>query len=472
MITSIVAAVVIFAVLIVVHEAGHFAMAKRLGVRVLRFSVGYPPRLFGIRYGETDYSLGATPFGGYVKMLGDEVAEEPSSATLLGYIKEILLDLEEAARHTKWIAKDTPDEAAIKAIADELAGGYEASRAVASGGADGAIIGVVEAPEARAQTVLGRELKPEELIVLQAIERAGSVSRACEILSEGKPSALIEQYNSRAFPSQPLAKRFAIVLAGPASNILFAPILMAIVFMIGVPTMLPVLGSIPKDLPGYAAGLQLGDRVVAVNSSPINTWDELSTLVKQSGGSPIKLTVERKGAGIAASTLNLTVTPKRVDEPTIYGTKAPTWVIGVTPRGDEITHREEPIAAVRDGVTESVSMAGTLMVGIAKIISGATPVRQALGGPIMIAQIAGREAHQGFSDVAMFTVMLSLELGIINLFPVPLLDGGHLMFFVIEGVRGEPMKLRHREIAMQVGLFLLAILMAFVIVNDISRLVG
>src|SRR5271170_892027 len=149
MIVSIVAAVLIFAVLIVVHEAGHFAMAKRLGVRVLRFSVGYPPRLFGIRYGETDYSLGATPFGGYVKMLGDEVAEEPSSATLLGYIKELLLDLEEAARRTKWIAKETPDEAAIKAIADELAGGYEASRAAAGGSANGAAIGVVEVPVAR-----------------------------------------------------------------------------------------------------------------------------------------------------------------------------------------------------------------------------------------------------------------------------------------------------------------------------------
>jgi regulator of sigma E protease len=451
MITSIVAAVVIFAVLIVVHEAGHFAMAKRLGVRVLRFSVGYPPRLFGVRYGETDYSLGATPFGGYVKMLGDEVGEEPSSATLLSYIKEILLDLEEAARHTKWIVKETPDEAAIKAIAAELAPADAAPRAM---------------------TVLGREVKPEELVVLQAIERAGSVSRACEILSEGKPSALVEQYHSRAFPSQPLAKRFAIVLAGPASNIIFAPILMAVVFMVGVPTMLPVLGSIPKDLPAYAAGLRPGDRVVAVNEAKIDTWDKLSALVKQSGGNPIKLSVERKDASNGATPLNLTVTPKRVDEPTIYGTKAPTWVIGVTPRGDEITRREGPLAAVRDGVSESVGMCGTLIVGIAKIVSGSTPVRQALGGPIMIAQIAGREARQGFSDVAMFTVMLSLELGIINLFPVPLLDGGHLLFFVIEGVRGEPMKLRHREIAMQVGLFLLAILMAFVIVNDISRLIG
>jgi regulator of sigma E protease len=449
MLTSIVAFVVVFAVLIVVHEAGHFAMAKRLGVRVLRFSIGYPPRLFGIRYGETDYSLGATPFGGYVKMLGDEVAEEPSSATLLTYIKEILLDLEEASRHAKMLVREAPDNSALKALAAELS-----------------------AHPARVASDLGRLLKPEERIVLEAIDRAGSVDRACEILSESKPSALIECYNARAFPSQRLAKRFAIVLAGPASNILFAPILMSIVFMIGVPSLLPILGTLPKDLPGYAAGLRPGDRVVAANGSRIDTWDSLSMLVKQSGGHPINLKIDRAGSTSDSSQLSLTVTPKRVDEPTIYGAKAPTWVIGVTPRGDEVTRREPPLTAMRDGITESVSMAGTLVIGIGKIVSGATPIRQALGGPIMIAQIAGREAHQGFSEIAMFTVMLSLELGIINLFPVPLLDGGHLLFFAIEGVRGEPMKLRHREIAMQVGLFLLAILMAFVIVNDISRLVG
>jgi regulator of sigma E protease len=112
-----------------------------------------------------------------------------------------------------------------------------------------------------------------------------------------------------------------------------------------------------------------------------------------------------------------------------------------------------------------------LVEGIYKIINGSTPVRQALGGPIMIAQIAGREAHEGFASVALFSVMLSLELGIINLLPVPMLDGGHILFFLIEGVRGKPLQVRHREIAQQVGLFLLVVLMAFVIFNDISRIV-
>jgi regulator of sigma E protease len=168
----------------------------------------------------------------------------------------------------------------------------------------------------------------------------------------------------------------------------------------------------------------------------------------------------------------LTVVPKQLPEETVYGTQAPTWVIGVTPRGDKITRSYGPLAAIRAGSVETAQLLATLCVGIAKIFEGATPVRQALGGPIMIAQMAGREAHQGFADVALFTVMLSLELGIINLLPVPLLDGGHLLFFAIEAVRGKPLKLRHREIAMQVGLFLLAVLMAFVILNDISRLVG
>ena len=167
----------------------------------------------------------------------------------------------------------------------------------------------------------------------------------------------------------------------------------------------------------------------------------------------------------------LTITPKREDEMTVYGNKVPTWIIGVLPRGDEQIKRYGPIEAVERGVTQTVEMAATLVIGIWQIVNGSTPVRQALGGPIMIAQMAGKEAHEGLSAVLMFTVMLSLELGIINLLPVPLLDGGHLLFFAFEGLRGKPLQLRTREMALQVGLLLLVALMAFVIFNDISRIV-
>src|SRR6201997_1712308 len=107
MLLSIFAAVAIFAILVVVHETGHFLMAKRLGVRVLRFSIGYPPRIFGIRRGETDYALGATPFGGYVRMLGDEIAEEPGQDTIKSYVHEIALDLVNAAKSTGWLKHHT-----------------------------------------------------------------------------------------------------------------------------------------------------------------------------------------------------------------------------------------------------------------------------------------------------------------------------------------------------------------------------
>lgn len=449
MVTSILAAVVVFAILVVVHEAGHFVVAKWLGVRVLRFSIGYPPRVAGIRRGETDYAIGATPLGGYVRMLGDEIGDEPSPATVELYLKELQLDILGAAKKSGWLKESGKEgDDALLAIAQQI-------------GASAAV----------AQRILGREPKADEGILLREVDRTNSVKLAIETLNATRPSSLMELFKARAFPSQPLRKRFAIVLAGPIANILFAPLMMTVILMAGVPTIMPVIGVVKKDLPAAAAGLRPGDRVMQVGQERMDAWEDLSQRVKASNGKPLRMVVQRPD-GNGVTTITLTITPKRVEEETIYGNKAPTWVIGVTPRGDEYKRKIPPLSALVDGFTQTARMTVTLAVGIAKIVDGTTPARQALGGPIMIAQIAGREARAGFADIALFTVMLSLELGIINLFPVPLLDGGHLLFFVFEGVRGKPLKLRHREIAMEVGLFLLVILMAFVILNDISRLIG
>ncbi len=454
MITSIVAAVVIFGILVLVHEAGHFAMAKRLGVRVIRFSIGYPPRVWGIRRGETDYSIGATPLGGFVRMLGDEVGEEPSSSTIETYLKEIELDLLDAVRKTGWLAASGKSgDDALQAIALELAPPL------------GQPI-----PSDRAHAILGRDPNVEEALLIREIGRVGTVKRARETLSEGRPSALVERYKLRAFPSQSLGKRIAIVLAGPAANILFAPILLTLVFLIGVPVTLAVIGQTFPNKPGAIAGLRTGDAIVSVDGKPIDNWDELSHSIRESGGKSLQLVV-RRPAG-SDNLVKLNIQPVQDDEDTALGGKSKIWIIGVLPRGDEIKKRETPLVALQRGVVGSWQISHDIVVGIYSIINGTTSARKALGGPIMIAQMAGKEAHQGFAEVSMFMVMLSLELGIINLLPVPLLDGGHLAFFVIEGVRGKPLKVRHREIAMQVGLFLLFILMAFVILNDISRVIG
>ena len=449
MVISILAAIAVFATLVVVHEAGHFVVAKRLGVRVLRFSIGYPPRIAGIRRGETDYAIGATPLGGYVRMLGDEIGDDPSPATVELYLKELQLDVLGAAKKSGWLKESGKEgDDALLAIAQQVGSG------------DSAV----------AQRILGREPKADEAILLREVDRANSVKRATETLSATRPPSLLELFKAQAFPSQPLRKRFAIVLAGPVANILFAPLMMTVILMNGVPTLMPVIGAVKKDLPAAAAGLRPGDRVMQVGRERMEAWEDLSARVKGSNGKPLLIVVQRPD-GNGVTTITLTITPQRVEEETIYG-KAPTWVIGVTPRGDEYKRKISPQRALLEGFTQTARMTATLAVGIAKIVNGTTPARQALGGPISIAQIAGREMRAGFTEIAVFTVWLSLQLGIINLLPVPLLDGGHLLFFVFEGVRGKPLKLRHREIAMEVGLFLLVILMAYVILNDISRLIG
>jgi regulator of sigma E protease len=444
MIPSILYAALVFAVLVVVHEAGHFAMAKKVGVRVLRFSVGYPPKVLGFRRGETEYSIGATPFGGYVRMLGDEVGEKPTPDEIKLYLHEIGLDLIGAAREHGAVLDAADFEDNLRTLSERLS-------------ASGAGV---------AQTILGRELKPDEALLLNEVRGEPKVDDAIKTLAEHPPTLLIEAYCSRAFPTQSLGKRVLIVLAGPLSNIIFAPLLLTFVFMYGVPTMLPVVGKTTKDLPAAKAGLLVGDKIVSVNGQPMETWADFSKTVKAGDGSAVKLEIDRNSA---RSTI--VITPTRLDQKTIYGTNATTWVIGVQPRGDEIAKRYGPIDAVKEACETSVEMTVQMVVGIASIFTGSTPVREALGGPIMIAQMAGQEAHRGIANLAMFTVMLSLELGIINLLPVPLLDGGHLLFFVFEGIKGKPLELRYREAMLQVGLFLLVALMAFVIFNDISRIV-
>ncbi len=455
MLVSIVSAVVILGILIIVHEAGHFVVAKKLGVRVIRFSIGYPPKVWGIRRGETEYALGATPLGGYVRMLGDEVGDDPGSEDTEGYLKEVELDLLAAAEGDGFALKGATETAdqILMPIADRFA--HAASEA------DAASLALAD---------FHRPITLEERMLLEEIARARAVEPAIKALSERHPERLLERFRKRAFPSQPLIKRFAIVLAGPLANILFAPVLLTAITMYGVPRLLPIVGQIQPGMPAAAAGFRTGDLVTAINGTPVKSWQALSSTVKSSNGVPLKVAVDRKAGG-SVQHLTFTLTSRRQDEKTIFGTTTAVWIIGVLPRGDQVVDRVGPLRALYQGCADTVGMTVALATGIAQIVDGSTPVRQALGGPIMIAQMAGHEAHQGLANIAMFVVMLSLELGIINLLPVPMLDGGHLLFFACEAVRGKPLKLRHREVALQVGLLLLAALMAFVIFNDIARIV-
>jgi regulator of sigma E protease len=352
-VVTIVAFLVALGLLVFVHELGHFAVAKRLGVRVLRFSIGFGPILFARRRGETEYAVSAMPLGGYVKMLGEEDEEE---------------------------ARTEPE---------------------------------------------------------------------------------------RAFSTQPLPRRSAIVFAGPAMNFVFAFLVYALLFLaVGaeVPSSEPRVGGVAAGSPAEQAGLRTGDKVMAVNGAPTTTWEALAQTVRESKGAPLTLTVERDGAQVP-----ITVTPKLRETRSVFGEETgQVYLIGI-----EASHDWKPV-----GPLEAVTMAGqqtataTYLVvqGLVLMVQGRVPLRE-LGGPIAIARAAGQQARAGARYFLSMLAFLSVNLAVLNLLPIPALDGGHLALFAVEGVLGRPLRQRHRELAQQVGLLLLLSLMVFVFYNDIHRLV-
>src|SRR5208337_417919 len=214
-----------------------------------------------------------------------------------------------------------------------------------------------------AHSVIGRELKPDEALLLNEARGQAKVGDIIKSLSEHPPTLLVEAYCKRAFPTQSLGKRVLIVLAGPLSNIIFAPLLLTFVFMYGVPQLLPVVGKTTKDLPAEKAGLRIGDRILTVNGQPMDTWADFSKTVKAGDGSPVKLEIDRQQDGKSAHS-TIVITPTRLDQKTIYGTNATTWVIGVQPRGDETSKRYGPLGAMREAGETSVEMSVQMVVGI------------------------------------------------------------------------------------------------------------
>jgi regulator of sigma E protease len=345
--------VVALAALIIVHEFGHFLFAKRLGVRVLRFSVGIGPVIFARRVGETEYALSAIPFGGYVKMLGEEDGEE-----------------------------------------------FEPAQA------------------------------------------------------------------AHAFSARSVGQRALIVAAGPLFNFVFAVvayIALHLLYGVATPSEVPRVAAVTQGMPAQRAGLQAGDLITAVDGVPVKTWDQLSQIVRDSEGRTLSVTIEREGAPQV-----LPVTPKRHPSKDLFGeVTGEMYLVGVV-RDTEL-QPVSPVPAVLLGFERAGT--GVLLVfeGISRMVTGRISARE-LGGPIAIARTAGEQARQGFGPFLNALGFLSVNLAVLNVLPIPVLDGGHLFFFLIEALRRRPIRQRHREIAQQMGLLILVTLMIFVLYNDIHRL--
>ncbi|OCC16039.1 Membrane-associated zinc metalloprotease [Dissulfuribacter thermophilus] len=354
MITTIWAFILVLSGLILVHELGHFLVARGFGVRVLKFSIGFGPRIFGIIKNGTDYCISLFPLGGFVKMLGEQ-----------------------------------PDE----------------------------------------------EVSPKDL--------PGS------------------------FSHRPVWQRALIVAAGPLSNFLFAWVVFFFILVLyGNPVLLPVIGEVTPDSPAMAAGLKPGDKILMINDIPIDTWEEVSEKIKSMGERPLKLVVERGG-----QQFSITVTPKINTVKNVFGEEVKVPLIGVTAAGNLRVENVNPIKGTLLAFERTWDLIALTVKGFLKIFERTVPL-SSLGGPILIAQMAGQQAELGLLNLFYFMALLSINLGFLNLLPIPVLDGGHLFFYLIEAVIGRPLTMRQMEFAQRIGFFILGTLMFIVFYNDILRLLG
>jgi regulator of sigma E protease len=347
-----VSAIVLFGLIIFVHELGHFLSAKLMGVKVLKFSIGFGPKLVGRKYGDTEYLISSIPFGGYVKMLG-----------------------------------------------------------------------------------------------------------------EGSEDELREEEKALAFSYQPIWKRFVIVVVGPLFNFLFALLIFVFVFLYGLPVLLPQIGNVLPNSAAESAGLLKGDTIISINDSQVAQWDEMTKIIHDSPGKTLNLKVKRKGEIISVS-----VIPEKKKVPDLFGQDKEVGLIGITPSGDTFTRKSDFTEAVINAAERTWEITTLTMVSLVKLIQRVIPMNT-IGGPILIFQMAGQQASMGVLNFFVFMAIININLGVLNLLPIPILDGGHILFLGIEAIRRKPLDERITNIAQRVGLAIILFIMVFALYNDIMRIV-
>ena len=241
-------------------------------------------------------------------------------------------------------------------------------------------------------------------------------------------------------------------------------LIFTVVNMIGLPVLTAEIGGLQDDSSAMSAGIKTGDRIIAIDGEGVKKWDEISERISASQGKPLLITIQRD-----ALPLSITVTPKLVKTTSIFGEAIEAYKIGISPAGRTVIERKNPLSAFWTGLRQTWMIGKLTVVSIVKMFQGIVSPKS-LGGPIMIAQIAGSQVKEGIVPFILFMALLSINLAILNLLPVPVLDGGHLLFYLVEAVTGHEVNLRWREMAQQIGFFLLILLMIFVFMMDIERL--
>jgi regulator of sigma E protease len=355
----------VLTIVVFFHELGHFLVARWVGVKVLTFSLGFGPELFGFndRHG-TRWKVSAIPLGGYVKFFGDDSeASTPST---------------------------------------------------------------------------------ENLAAMTAEERQGS------------------------FHHKKVAPRAAIVAAGPIANFILAIVIFTCLFtFFGKPSTTAQVDKVEAGSAAAAAGFQIGDVITAIDGTAIGSFSDMQRIVSIHGGDRLTFTVKRGG-----STIQLQATPELRDMKDPFGNTHRQGILGITRAttpGEAVTERVDPATALWLGVKETWFVVDRTLAYIGGVFTGREAASQ-VGGPLGIARISGQVASIGIAALIHLAAVLSISIGLLNLFPVPLLDGGHLMFYAVEAIRGRPLSERAQEMGFRIGLALVLMLMVFATYNDILHL--
>ncbi len=274
---------------------------------------------------------------------------------------------------------------------------------------------------------------------------------------------LTEDEKARSFAHKPVLARIAIVMAGPVFNLLFAWLIFIILCMLGIPTVTTKIGEALKDKPAAKAGIQKGDVIISMNSKPISRWEQIAEGVTASKGQAISITVKRESSDIAFA-----ITPEPRVSKNLFGEKISGYAIGVASAGEVVTEHFNPYQAVIKGTEQTCKVIDLTFMSLVKMVQRVVPM-DSVGGPIMIAKMAGEQASAGIAPFLAFMALLSVNLGVLNLLPVPVLDGGHLLFYFMEFIFRRPVPQKVREYAQQIGMVLLLGLMVLAFYNDIIR---
>jgi regulator of sigma E protease len=287
-----------------------------------------------------------------------------------------------------------------------------------------------------------------------------------KLFGENPKDEVPPELESVSFSHHPLWHRFLIVLAGPSFNLLFTALALFLVFAFsGIPYLTTEIGGVKEGSPAAQAGLEKGDQIMSIDGQAMNRWENLSAKIQQSGEKPMTLSVRRGDRDFQVQ-----VTPQRMETSDIFGGKVSAVIIGISSGNTPAVEQVGPLQALGLGVVYTGRLTYLTVESLYKLAAREVPLKS-LGGPILIAQMAGKQAEMGLTYLVQFMAALSVNLFLVNLLPIPVLDGGHLFFFSLEAILGKPVPVKHRETAQGLGLMLILALMILVFYQDILRLV-